>query len=72
MMAIFIGVWLMCGVVSAGILVAYFNGKYEQDFRKDLSEGLLWGLIGGPITMLMGFFLSGFCRHGWRLWPKKP
>jgi len=71
---IFIAVWLACGVIAAGIWVAYFRGKFpklDDDYRESLAQALLWGFFGGPVALLLGFFLSGFLMYGWTLLPPK-
>lgn len=66
-----ITIWLICGLGAAGLYFAYFQGEYpnsaKDDYRKDLADGFLFGLIFGPIALLVGFFRSGFAQHGWRL-----
>lgn len=62
--------WLLCGILSAGIDIAYFAAAYPtlKQYRKDLGEALLCGLIFGPLALFVSFFYSGFCEHGirWR------
>jgi hypothetical protein len=71
--AIAIG-WIVCGVLSAGIDVAYFQQKFPSlaSYRKDLGFALLMGLIFGPIALMVSFFTSGFCEHGWYLRYREP
>jgi MFS family permease len=75
---IVIGGWLVCGVLSAGITFAWFQGDYtdhryvwrqNMGWRQDLGCAILLGLIGGPVGLVIVFCLSGFCEDGWRLWP---
>jgi hypothetical protein len=60
--------WVGCGVVSAGLC----NAEEQSRFPKlrepgDLGHWLLFGLVCGPIALVVAFFLTGFGRHGWRL-----
>jgi len=66
--------WVLCGVVAAGIFVAYFQGKFfliaDKRFRSDLAFSLGIGLLCGPAALLVAVFWSEFLKHGWRLWRK--
>lgn len=62
-----IAVWIVSAIGAAGLFFAYFQGKYGGDPDEDLAMGLLFGLIGGPVTLFVAFFMSAFGKHGWRL-----
>ena len=62
--------WLACASVSSGALLADFQ-HMDMDpkiryCREDM--GVAWGagLIGGPITLAMSPFLTGFYEHGFQ------
>ena len=63
--------WLACSVLSAGMVIGHARGEWpsiaEEDYRKNLGFGFLFGILGGPITVVMLFFFTGFCEHGWSL-----
>jgi len=55
--------WIVCGVISAGIDLADFEGDYPPqsylEHRNNLGSAYLFG-CGGPITMLLGFSCLDF------------
>jgi hypothetical protein len=62
--------WLACGIIHAGYYFCYFQTEYPDfavmDYVSDLC--LAYGLaIFGPIAFF-ATSISGFCRHGFRLW----
>jgi hypothetical protein len=67
--------WLLCGFISMGINIAYFQRKYksisEGTYRSDVSMALGMGLLCGPIALVTAFFLTGMCEYGWSLNPYK-
>lgn len=71
----FVLLWIACGVLSAGFTFAYLQGLFPrhaaEGWREDLGQSLLFGLLLGPVMLVLSVFLSGFCRYGWRLWPKE-
>ncbi len=71
---IFIAFWIVAGIISAGTFHAYFKGKFPSVYigREDLGTALVFGLLLGPIGMLVGFFMSGFMKNGWTLSTKPP
>lgn len=64
-------IWVVCAILSAGIEFAYWQGKYPEiakdEYQEDLGVSLLRGMTMGPISLIMIFFLTGFCKYGWRL-----
>ena len=72
-MYVFIGIilYLSCGVIAAGIRLPYIRKDSSESFRSDLGESLLFGLVFGPIGLIIALFNSGFCEHGWRLWDER-
>ena len=66
--------WIICGVIGAGIYIAYFQREYpsiaKEARKEDMRFGFFWGLLG-PVGIIEAFFLSGFCKHGWMLRPPK-
>lgn len=65
-------VWIVCAVGSAGLIVAHFDrdATNAEPFRLELAPALGFGLVGGPITLFVAIFMSGFGAYGWRLWPR--
>lgn len=63
-------VWCICGIAAAGIFFPQFEESESESYRKNLGEALMFGLVGGPLSLIVSFLLSGFCEHGWRLWRK--
>lgn len=68
--------WFVCAVLSTGILLADMQGSFpglaQEYYRKDLALAVGLSLIFAPIALVMGFFLSGFCQHGWQLRYREP
>lgn len=68
-------VWLLCGLASAGLMFAEFQAAggmvAKQTWRHDLGGALCLGLVSGPVGVIPFFLLTGFAKHGWRLWPKE-
>lgn len=64
--------WVVCAVLTQGLFVAHFQGFYPDlgEFRRDFSSGLLLGLMGGPVSLFVAFFLSGFAERGFQ-WRRK-
>lgn len=52
--------WLICGVLTAGILIGEFGSRAR-------GEAWVFGLLLGPVGHITWFLLSGGCRSGWRL-----
>ena len=61
-------VWLGCAILTTGLAVAYFENKYpstvNREYRSSLAFGCAYGLLGGPLSLLIAFFLSGFAEFG--------
>jgi len=61
---------LSCAVLSAGMVFAYVQKEWsslaKEEYRQDLSKS--WGisLIGGPISLAVAFFMTGFVEHGFK------
>lgn len=58
--------WLACAVGAAGFIYASLEHIYSEP-REHLGFALCIGLLGGPISFVLGFMLTGFGHHGWRL-----
>lgn len=67
MFLVYIGIWLVCGLVAAGFICAYAQEEFKSNRRDDVAKSLMLGLIGGPIALILSLFMTGFWRHGWRL-----
>lgn len=67
---------LLCGIAQATIMITYFQRKYprlaKRDWRFDLANGWLCGLVTGPVGLVLAIFWSGFLQYGikkpWGAW----
>lgn len=69
-------VWICCGVLSAG----FFNKSFDDGFRwsnkdkcedmaaRDQSISIMYGIIGGPISLIIVMTITGFGYKGWSLY----
>lgn len=66
--------WIICGIIGAGFANPRFLSKYDtyQSARENLGVSLLIGLFGGPIALLILFFITGFGAYGWTLYVCDP
>lgn len=68
--ALFILGWLLLGLLAAGFTFAHTQHEYpDQSHRQALSFALMWGLVAGPIALLIVLAFEGFGEYGWRLKP---
>ena len=65
-------VWLLCGYVGAGFAYSFMSyygvvrAKSAEERREELGTAL-FTILGGPVTLFVCFFLSGFGQYGcWR------
>jgi len=60
-------IWVICGVLAYGICFGYLQRKFpdiaEEEYRRDMGTSVLFG-FGGPITLSVLFFMTGFAEHG--------
>lgn len=67
-LACYLAFHLLCGVLSYGIFLGYFQREFptiaEETLREDIGTGILLALPFGPIGLIIGFLMSGFCKHG--------
>ncbi len=60
--------WLVCATISASMDLAYFDRKFctiaKETYRENLSMAWLRGLLFGPVSVVIVFFLSGFAQYG--------
>lgn len=68
MVAVYIILWIVSGLIGGGFVFAYTQSTYKDDFDIDLGVSLLLGIVGGPVLMVVGFFWTGFGKHGWWFW----
>src|SRR5882724_10132744 len=59
--------WIFCGFLAVGL----WCGNFPPRNRRDLGEAMIFGL-GGPISALLGFLVSGFAENGLRWTIAKP
>ncbi len=66
---------LVCGYLFACACIAGWNEEYPtqtiKNWRKDFSQSLSIGLIGGPISLIVVFFYTGFFQYGFIWWKSK-
>lgn len=67
---LFVVGWLACGVAAAGMTYAHGRAEYPHvtSRRELLGVALGFGLLGGPVALVVSVFMTGFCEHGWKLW----
>ena len=60
--------WLVCATIAASIALGHVQNKYhrtaKEGYRSDLSFAWLFGLLGGPVALVISFLYSGFCQYG--------
>ena len=65
-------VWIVCSFFSYGMFFANFEGSAQQlsvnMYGVNMRMALFLGLLGGPISLVMAFFLTGFMHYGFKLW----
>jgi len=62
---------VLCGFAAAGFVFGHCQGEFPGvSGLEDLGMSLLYGLLFGPLTLFISFFLTGFWHYGWRLWRK--
>lgn len=63
-----VAAWLVCAIIASSIALRHFQNKYprttKEDYRSDLSFAWFFGLLFGPVALVVSFFLSGFCQYG--------
>lgn len=68
---LYILLWALCGVAAAGLIFAYFQGRFEktadQYLALDREFALLFGLSAGPLALVIAILGTEFGRYGWRL-----
>lgn len=68
--------WLICAYLAAAIFLAYVQNKFKElahiDYRQDLSMSIAMGLLGGPVGLVIAFFITGFAEYGINLKLKRP
>jgi hypothetical protein len=61
--------WIACGIAAAGIFNASlykFHSRGRQG-AEDQAYFIIWGLIGGPISLVVAMRDSDFAHSGWSL-----
>jgi len=66
-----LGVWVACALAAAGLFNAFLQEEFHdlgaKDQRQNFGIAILFGLMGGPISLFVAFFMTGFCQYGWTL-----
>lgn len=75
MFRIYAAVWLICGILAAGFSNASFKDEFHWSTKEkceyiaatNQSFALIWGSLGGPISLVAALMFSGFGYKGWSL-----
>lgn len=65
--------WIVCGLGAAGFINAkndHFNWGQEKCkiwAARDQSFSLIWGILGGPISLGISLAMTGFGYEGWQI-----
>lgn len=65
--------WVLCGIIAAGGTNANFRAEFQDLYesphhaREGLGFSLLWGIVGGPISLVVSFAMTGGYAGGWTL-----
>lgn len=67
--------WLACGFIASGFMNKAQDDGYQwttkikcEDWAaRDQSFSIVWGILGGPITLTATMALTGFGHRGWSL-----
>jgi hypothetical protein len=61
-------IWILCGFISMGITIAYFTKSYPSldHYRINVIMSIALS-VAGPLSLMVAFFCSGFCKHGWQI-----
>lgn len=64
--------WLVCGFISYGFSLAYWQRGWpslaENNYIDDIIVSLIMSIIFGPIMLIFGIFIVKFYKHGFKLW----
>jgi hypothetical protein len=74
MAALFLVLWLACGVWNAGLLYAHFQRKFELIADETRSTTLVlcvFSVFTGPVGVF-ATQVTGFYKHGWLLPGRRP
>lgn len=69
--------WLTCGFLAWGIDLAHHCREYDSyrirslDCRSEQPFAAIWGLAGGPISLIATYMFSGGARDGLK-WTCRP
>lgn len=74
-MRAFVGIflWVCCGIGAAGSFNADMRGEHSKlhqspsEASHTQGEALAWGIMGGPMALVLSAGLSGGFYHGWTL-----
>ena len=57
-----LGFWIVCGALTYGITLAYFDGKFPGlGSNRGVASCMAFG---GPIALAIAFVLSAFAKYG--------
>jgi hypothetical protein len=63
--------WLVCGVIGAGLEIAFFIGEYHNATWAEATKGSYIRILFGLANLFGIIFVlttAGNFRHGFRLW----
>lgn len=63
-------VWMACGLAGSGFMFSAQQWRFpriaQETLRADMGFAVFLALFG-PVTLLIGYFFSGFAKYGcWR------
>ena len=70
--AIFAAIWIVCGIVDAGILNAHLRKGFSElcnsrEAKSQQAFSLGWGLFSGPLGLIYTLLFTSFYNDGWTL-----
>lgn len=59
--------WFALGLVASGFTNAYFQNKYNKCGDIEQHAFATGFALGGPFSLFVAFFHSGYGKYGWSL-----
>lgn len=72
LLALFLLGWVLCGVLSYGIGLAYFQNEFPRVRSKSDGWSMVALSVAGPAALVVVIIISGFAQHGLQWRPKPP